>query len=176
MSWDEELWVAVSLIQSAPHRAVQYTASVLIVRYAFPPMHNCFRSPFLSTYSSSKRESHTCELIHTHKVPLCCSQTSTHYEPYNHHVYAHNSFSSYVSDTRTQIHLLIELSANSGLYIFFTNILFCHGALIWADLYCAVCCWWTFNGTVGRQFKVLWTELHFKLNSVLTYVSVTWFW
>lgn len=67
-------------------------------------------------------------------------------------------------------------SANSGLYIFFTNILFCHGALIWADLYCAVCCWWTFNGTVGRQFKVLWTELHFKLNSVLTYVSVTWFW
>lgn len=40
MSWDAELWVAVSAIQSATHGAVQHTASLLIVRYAFAMEHD----------------------------------------------------------------------------------------------------------------------------------------
>lgn len=43
----------------------------------FPPDAQLFLQPF-PLHLFQQRESHTCELIHTHKVPLCCSQTSTH--------------------------------------------------------------------------------------------------
>lgn len=127
--------MAVSLIQSAPHRAVQYTASVLIVRYAFPLMHNCFCSRFLSTYPSERerdgeRESNTCELIHTHKVPLCCSQTSMHSSPHNRHTYMHTTpILLALIHAHSQIHLHFELSDHSGLYIFsLITVVLCQGA------------------------------------------------
>lgn len=40
MSRDADLWVAVSAIQSATQGAVQHTASLLIVQYAFAMEHN----------------------------------------------------------------------------------------------------------------------------------------
>ncbi len=159
MSWEEELWVAVSLIQSAPHRAVQYTASVLIVRYAFPTMHNCFCSRFLSTYSSSERErererereNHTLVNSFTRTKCLCVAHKQVHilHPATTTHTCTQFPFSS-LWDTQIDNPFAFELS-HSGLYIFFINILFCHCVLIWADLYCAVCCLCTFNDTVGSE-------------------------
>lgn len=69
MSWDEELWLAVSLIQSAPHRAAQHRASDLIVRYAFPPMCDCFCSRFL--LQQAGRVTHSFAHTHTHTKRSC---------------------------------------------------------------------------------------------------------
>lgn len=141
MSWDQELWVAVSLIQSATHGAVQYTASVLIVRYAFAAMHNLFLQPFslyLVQQGERTGENHTLVNPFTHTKCFCVARkqvctlhpsTTTQF-----------LFSS-LSDTRkTNLHLNSP-TVGCGLYILFNNILSCHWVLIWADLtvQCAAC-------------------------------------
>lgn len=65
----------------------------------------CFRHnaqsvslPLSAAVVETEREPHTCELIHTHKVLLCCSQTSTH-SP--HHFY----FPLPLRHSQTNLHL-----------------------------------------------------------------------
>lgn len=149
MSWDQELWVAVSLIQSATHGAVQYTASVLIVRYAFAAMHNLFLQPFslyLGQQGERIGENHTLVNPFTHTKCFCVARkqvctlhpsTTTQF-----------LFSS-LWHSQTNLHLNSP-TVGCELYILFNNILSCH----WVDLswpYCAVCCLFTFKDAVGRK-------------------------
>lgn len=91
----------------------------------FPRDAQLFLRPFplhLVQQRGRERDNHTlCELIHTHKVPLCCSQTS-----------------ALTLHPRTTAQFLFCLLLYTNpfafeLYILFINSLFCNRALIRAD-------------------------------------------
>lgn len=146
MSWDKELWVAVSLIQSAPHRAGQYTAC-LNCPICFPldaRMHNVSCSRFLPIYTGSDRDSHACELIRTKF--LCVSHKQAHILPTPTATHTQMQFQrSSLSDTHTEICLHLNSKTTLGSKFSSLTAFFCHSVLIWADLYCAVC---TFNAII----------------------------
>lgn len=135
MSWDKELWVDVSLIQSAPHRAGQHTASVLIVRYAFPSMH---RRTTVSAAASSP-PSRTRELVHTKF--LCAPRKQVHIlPPSDYRTYMH-AIPVLVADRHAEREICLRLSSQTTPSSKFSSLTdsLCHRALIWADLCCAVC-------------------------------------
>lgn len=132
MSWNKELWVDVSLIQSAPHSAAQYTACVLIVQYAFLSMHNCFcsRIPRSSSSSSWGGESPACELIHTKFLCAARKQVCILRPAITAHTWTQPVLSVHTHKTCTYL-FAFGHSGRSRLSVFTTNII-C--LMLWADL------------------------------------------
>lgn len=176
MSWDKELWVAVSLIQSAPHRAGQYTAC-LNCPICFPldaRMHNVFCSRFLSIYTGSTRL-----WTRSHKVPLCFSQTSAHSFHSNCHTYT-DAIPVFISVRHTHGNLFAFKTDHIRQQIFFINslLLSLSADLSW-PLLCSMHfqCYYTFNDTAvsgfGRSCEEL-VELHLEtglvINTVVNYL------
>lgn len=176
MSWDKELWVAVSLIQSAPHRAGQYTACLNCPIY-FPldaRMRNVFCSRFLSIYTGSTRL-----WTRSHKVPLCFSQTSAHSFHSNCHTYT-DAIPVFISVRHTHGNLFAFKTDHIRQQIFFINslLLSLSADLSW-PLLCSMHfqCYYTFNDTAvsgfGRSCEEL-VELHLEtglvLNTVVNYL------
>lgn len=148
MSWDKELWVVVSLIQSAPHRAAQYTASVLIIQYAFPWMHNCFCSRFHPLHLLQQRQIENHPLVNSfaHKfLSASHKQVCILHPPLITHTC---NFSPPYTDT-IYINLFgLEWQIISMDHIFFINTLSCY----WDWLFLA----WVY---VSNTNRIKWKEI-----------------
>lgn len=85
----------------------------------FPCDAQLFLQPFPLHLFHQERETHTCELVHTHKVLLCCSQTST-----LHPTTTTQFLFSPLSDTQRYTNPFATELSHSRLYILFINILY----------------------------------------------------
>lgn len=181
MSRDAELWVAVSVIQSATHGAVQHTASHLIVRYAFAVEPRLASASRLYLHSALRTEgcvdvssTHTHTNAVTQSAPVRCwrNKQSTHtHTPCK----AQSPFPSSSLLLTLASQFASELS-HSGLYILFNNILSPRWVPLRADLtvQCAAC---LLRESGGQEaVRLFWTKNVRLVSLKLPLQFKTWRW
>lgn len=112
------------------------------------------------------REPYTYELIRTHKVPLCCSETCVHSPPYC-HIHAHRSYFS-LSATHTQIHLYLNFQARVGCtFSSLTSwtVTECWSELTFAVQYAACVLLMTLSAGLVNRVQISNTNYDFKWNN-----------